>query len=212
MRPARSVTQMKSSGPHTSSQIVTRLPAKAETVTDGLIKLDEALGRQTMDKVATALGVKRANFFPAVVTVAPSVPALGNTSHAQSPTSQFQLVSLPQFTVKVTAGVYFKNGKKKGRYLWPLADKPVPKNVWLKFTAKTNVPEPHSIRWQVVNTGEEALIAKQPRGDFYNSDDPDKHVQWESTAYRGTHWVEAFGLDSQGVCVARSGRLYVKVR
>lgn len=186
--------------------------SKAETVVDGLIMLDESLGRQTMDKVATELGIKRASLLPAVVSKVPLVPDLGNSSHAVSPATQFQLTLIPQYTVKVSAGVYFKKGNKKGRFLWPLADKPAPKRVWLKFTLKTNVPEPYSIRWQVVNTGDEAIFCKQPRGDFYNADDFDKNVWWESTAYRGTHWVEAFVLNGNDVCVARSGRFLVKVR
>ncbi len=186
--------------------------SKAETIADGLIMLAESLGRQTMDKVATELGIKRSSLLPAVVSTAALVPALGNASHALSPATQFQLVQAPQYTAKITAGVYFKKGNKKGCFLWAMGDKPVPKTVWLKFTAKTNVPEPHSIRWQVVNTGEEAMRDNQPRGDFYNAADPDKHVRWESTAYRGTHWIEAFVLNSSGVCVARSGKFLVKVR
>jgi len=186
--------------------------SKAETVADGLIMLDESLGRQTMDKVATELGVKRESLLPAIVSTASMVPALGDESHVLSPATQFQLVPVPQYTAKISAGVYFKKGSKKGRFLWPMSDKPVPKSVWLKFTLKTNVPEPYSSRWQVVNTGEEAMRDNQPRGDFYNADNPDKHVRWESTAYRGTHWVEAFVLNSAGVCVARSGKFLVKVR
>ena len=95
--------------------------------------------------------------------------------------------------------------------LWPLGDKSAPKNVWLRFVAKTDAPEPYSIQWQVVNTGQEAVNARQPRGDFYATDDSDKNVRWESTAYRGTHWVEAFVLRA-GACVARSGKFLVKVR
>jgi hypothetical protein len=186
--------------------------SKAETVADGLIMLDESLGRQTMDKVAAELGVKRASLSPAVVSTASLVPALGNTTHALSPTSQFQLSPVPQYNAKISAGVYFKKGDKKGRFLWPMSDKPVPKSVWLKFTVKTNVPGPYSIRWQVVNTGEEAMRDGEPRGDFYSAEAPDKHIRWESTAYRGTHWVEAFVLNSAGVCVARSGRFFVRVR
>jgi hypothetical protein len=53
---------------------------------------------------------------------------------------------------------------------------------------------------------------QQPRGDFYNAEEVDKHVRWEPTAYRGTHWVEAFVLNATGVCVARSGKFFVKVR
>lgn len=187
--------------------------SQAGSVPEGLMLLNETLGRQTMEQVAVKLGVQRQGLLPVVASSIPSVPAIGNTSHAQSPTTQFQLVSLPQYKVHVSAGVYFKKkGGKPGRYLWPLGDKSVPTRVWLKFKVKSNVPEPYSIRWQVVNTGEEAFRAKQPRGDFYASDEPDKHIRWESTAYRGTHWVEAFVINGQGICVARSGQVYVKVR
>lgn len=186
--------------------------SKAESITDGLLMLNEHLGKQTMDNVAAELGVARTGFFPAVVSPTLLVPALGDASHAQTPTSQFPLAPLPQFKAKTSAGVYLKKGAKKGRYLWPLTSRPVPKNVWLKFTVKTNVPEPHSIRWQVVNTGDEAILANAPRGEFLEPEGMDKYVQWESTAYRGTHWVEAFVLNGQGVCVARSGRVYVRVR
>lgn len=186
--------------------------SKAATVDDGLNLLNESLGQSTINKVAATLGVNRSNFLPAVVVAKPSVPALGDISHAQSPASQFQLIPQPQYSVKVSANVYFKKGTKKGRFMWPMVDRPVPKNVWLKFTAKTDVPEPHWIRWQVVNTGEEAFRAQQPRGDFYESEDSDNHIRWESTSYRGTHWVEAFVLNNQRICVARSGRVYVKIR
>ncbi len=186
--------------------------SSADTVADGLGILDELLGRQTMDKVAAELGVIRASLLPVVVSRTPLVPALGNANHAVSPATQFQLVSIPQYTAKVTADVHFKKGSKKGRFLWSLGDNSAPKGVWLKFKVKTNVPEPHSIRWQVVNTGDDAMRANQPRGDFYNAEDYDKHVRWESTAYRGTHWVEAFVLNANRVCVARSGRFLVQVR
>jgi hypothetical protein len=186
--------------------------SRADTVDAGLTILNESLGRPTIDKVAAKLGVKRANALPVIVATPPTVPALGDSSHAQSPASQFQMISQPQYSVRVTANVYFKKGDKKGRFMWSMADRPAPRNVWLKFTAKTNVPEPHSIRWQIVNTGEEAFRAQQPRGDFYESDNSDRRIRWESTSYRGTHWVEAFVLNSQRVCVARSGKIYVKIR
>lgn len=179
----------------------------ANTVNDGLLGLEESLGQETMTKVAEALGEKRRSP-PAIHASSLSlVPALGDAVHAQDP--QWPVVQ--KYDVRLLGGVYFKKGTKRGRLLWPLSGKPVPKNVWLRFTAKTNVPEPYSIRWQVVNTGQEAVQAGQPRGDFYEADDSDKRVRWESTAYRGTHWVEAFILQG-GVCVGRSGKFYVKVR
>ena len=68
--------------------------------------------------------------------------------------------------------------------------------------------EPYTVRWQVVNAGQEAVNAGQRRGEFY--EDSDKHVRWETTAYRGTHWVEAFMIKA-GACVAQSGRVLVRL-
>jgi Adenylyl/Guanylyl and SMODS C-terminal sensor domain len=42
----------------------------------------------------------------------------------------------------------------------------VPKNVWIKFTLKTDLPSPYETHWQVVNTGREAAADRQLRGDF----------------------------------------------
>lgn len=186
--------------------------SRATTVNDGLTLLEESIGQQTIERAASKLGVRRTSYLPAVVSAAPTVPALGDASHAKAPSTEFPLAPSLPYNVNVKADVHFKWGEKKGRRLWALRDKPAPKNVWLKFTANTNAPEPHTIRWQVVNTGEEAFQNRQPRGDFYDSSDTDRHVRWESTSFRGTHWVEAFVLNNQGICIARSGRFVVKVR
>jgi len=36
-------------------------------------------------------------------------------------------------------------------------------------------------------------------------------TRWEQTSYRGTHWIEAFVV-KDGVCLARSGRIQVRVQ
>lgn len=131
-----------------------------------------------------------------------AVPALADSSHAAG-------VPWPLSTTRscsVNAWVY--SARKNGKRLWQLRPKGAPKHVWLRFAASTNVAEPYQVYWQVVNTGQEAAMHNQLRGGF------DEHqrgvVHWESTAYAGTHWVEAFVV-KDGVCVARSSRTLVKV-
>jgi hypothetical protein len=131
------------------------------------------------------------------------VPAIGDTKHLQRP----QWPEIHQFTARVTATVHFKSA---GRLLWPLTDKPVSKKLWLRFKVKTNTPPPYEVRWQVTNTGAEATRVGQLRGDFYQSDNGEGE-RWESTAYTGTHLVEAF-IIKNGVCVARSGQKEVKIK
>ena len=131
-----------------------------------------------------------------------NVPALADSSHkALVPWRE-----TGSGRCSVAAAVY--PAMRKGRKLWNLRPRGVPKGVALKFTAETNVAAPFDVYWQVVNTGVEAAAERQLRGGF--SEDQKGKVHWESTAYAGTHWVEAFIVKNH-VCMARSGPRYVKV-
>jgi hypothetical protein len=68
-------------------------------------------------------------------------------------------------------------------------------------------------RWtrMTLEAGREAVTAGQLRGEFYESDSGASNVRWESTKYTGTHWIEAF-IIKNGICVAKSGRKYVRIR
>lgn len=68
----------------------------------------------------------------------------------------------------------------------------------------------YDIRWRVVNTDTEAAKLNQLRGGFYTSDS--HGVRWESTLYRGAHWVEAFViLRRTRVVIGKSDRFFVVV-
>jgi hypothetical protein len=167
--------------------------------------LNESLGEETMTKVAAELGVNRGRMLPAIVPKVPLVPALGDSRHAQAP----RWPMLPRYRIDVTKTVY---RKKHGKRLWLLGGASVPRDVWIKFKAITDAPKPYRIEWQIVNTGAEALDAGQPRGEFESSESDDPGVRWETTAFRGTHWVEAFVINSANVCIARSDKVLVKIR
>jgi hypothetical protein len=130
------------------------------------------------------------------------VPALADASHAAA--VPWRMTNSGR--VSVSAWVY--PALKKGRRLWQLSSRGVPKHVALKFTAETSVAAPYEVYWQVVNTGQEAAAQSALRGEF--SAEQKGTVRWETTAYAGTHWVEAF-IVKDNVCVARSGRKLVKV-
>jgi hypothetical protein len=67
------------------------------------------------------------------------------------------------------------------------------------------------VKWQIVNTDSEAAQANQLRGSFEDSSQPG--VRWESTLYRGAHWVEAFIISRrERCCWGRSGRFFVVVK
>jgi hypothetical protein len=134
-----------------------------------------------------------------------NVPALGGITHVQAPPWHLSVTK----TCTLRATVY---SKVKGRKLWPLTDRPVQKGVGLRFEASTNAKAPYVVKWQVTNTGLEAARVPQGlRGGFDDGEGTTGSVRWESTAYAGTHWVEAFVIQN-GACVARSGRKYVRIK
>jgi hypothetical protein len=171
------------------------------TLNEAVDAMSPWIGGQIMAKAARDLGV--AGYSP---NASPSiqVPALADAGHCQSP----QWPVRQKYGASVTASVHFR---KNGKRLWGLSTRPTPKKVWLKFVITTDTPRPYDVRWQVVNTGREAREANALRGDYYEGDAPGTPIRWESTLYSGTHWVEAFVI-KDGVCVARSGRQFVKIR
>ncbi len=99
-----------------------------------------------------------------------------------------------------------KDGLPKGGY--HSNGTPLIPGTWIHFSAQHTFSPSISIKWQVVNTGIVAKIARQLRGKI-NQTGQDI---WEHTAYRGKHWVECFAVDTKrGVCLGRSGRFYVNV-
>jgi len=86
----------------------------------------------------------------------------------------------------------------------------IPKQYWLTFEAKTDVPRPFDVHWQVVNTGQEALLANSLRGNFYEGEGSLGLIRTERTLYTGSHWVECFVI-KDNLCVARSGEFVVNI-
>jgi hypothetical protein len=173
---------------------------------------DQSDEKSTRAKLAEAFGspksesremVKSGTAIPAV---ADAIPEIAGTAHCQSPPWPMRTVA----KVQVTGSVRKQIGAAK--HLWPLSSRPLWKDFAIRFEAQTNVPPPYEVKWQVVNTGSDALLAgrEQLRGGFYDGEGTNGTVRWEGTAFRGTHWIEAFVIKN-GVCLARSGPVYVKV-
>jgi hypothetical protein len=179
--------------------------ARDATLEEAAEDLSHILGDRAIWAAAQNMGLQIFSTLPVLAHSGPQVPALGSTSHCLPP----QWLERLSYRASVSGGIYSK--QYSGKKLWDLTSRPVPKNIWLRFAVTTNVPGPYEVQWQVVNTGREAALAEQLRGDFYTSEPNRNGVRWESTAYAGSHWVEAF-IIKNGVCVARSGKKYVKVR
>lgn len=103
--------------------------------------------------------------------------------------------------------------KRLGKWDWiDLNSHYLPKDCELMFTASTNVPDPFSVFWQVVNTGKEAEAAHDLRGSIFSAFSAGRGglQQKEHTKYKGAHWIECF-IVKNGVCVSRTGEFIINV-
>lgn len=139
-----------------------------------------------------------------------------NVAHRQKPESQWPMQIYYQASISAS---YNKNGWRlfsDGSSTFELGNgNPVETGKRICFKAKTNVPQPFQVFWQVVNTGHEAVNARCLRGDFYDSSgdcsfELGTKTRIERTAYKGFHWVECF-IIKNGICVARSGEFVVRI-
>lgn len=138
-----------------------------------------------------------------IASASSAVPGLADQGHCR--TAPWPLA----LTHKCSVRGWVYPDVRKGRRLWELTDRSVPKRIGLRFEATTNATAPYRVYWQVVNTGGEARAAAGLRGGFDESNGGEG-IRWESTAYAGTHWIEAFVVRN-GSCVARSGRRFVRI-
>ena len=182
--------------------------------------IEGAVGSRTLDKAAealsprfgaTAVGIAEKAVLashgvglPAIAVVTRALPMVNSdVPHCQQP----RWPERSRYKVDIRGSLHTR---QRGPRIGELARRRISKRLWLRFSIRTNTPAPYMAHWQVVNTGEEAARAGQLRGEFYPSEENAGDVRWETTAYSGVHWVEAFVV-KDGACVARSGKKYVTV-
>lgn len=88
----------------------------------------------------------------------------------------------------------------------------IQKNRSIRFEAypQWGLPNTFSVKWRVVNTGEDAAEADGLRGDFYEGDGAT--IRWENTLYTGVHWVEAFVINQRtNICMGKSDRFFIVI-
>lgn len=161
-------------------------------------------------RIESMLSGQKASFVPVRRTEVAMLP-LGSISHMQFPSQAGILDQGAPYPcdAKITAKLYFRGPRDREinmRFKRSInADALIPAHHWIRFHVKTNAPEPYDVHWQVVNTGDHAASVGGLRGVIFKGD---VH-QWEHSQYTGKHWIEAFIVTRQGVCIARSGRFYV---
>ena len=117
----------------------------------------------------------------------------------------YGIKSVPsKHTVKIGARIARKNGFRHGN-LSAHGNRvaKVPRSLLFTITA-CDVPEPFDVYWKVRNTGTEAAKVGQLRGEITR--DNGTRTKKESTAYRGSHYVECYVVKN-GVSVASTKQL-----
>ena len=169
---------------------------------------EKAFDADAKEYIVEALDTKTPRFISGapVLAVPESVPTLGSISHKQSPPWPMDI----RYHVKVTGQV--RRSVLAVRNLYRLTGRAVPKSYGIAFHAETDTPTPYTVKWQVVNTGQEAAAdgPGQLRGGFVDGDSPNGNTRVEHTKYNGTHTIEAFVI-KDNLCVARSGPVDVRV-
>lgn len=99
--------------------------------------------------------------------------------------------------------------KDNNKYNYPENEGLIPKNSSIEFRALfSNIRKPFCIKWQVVNTGDEATRAQCLRGGFDNENN--KTTRVETTAYSGHHSIQCF-IIKDNRCVAQSDIFIVNI-
>ncbi|MBC7877356.1 MAG: nucleotidyltransferase [Anaerolineales bacterium] len=132
---------------------------------------------------------------------------LGDYSHTVSPTWPMEIMG----SVDIVGHITMKSNTPTTTQVKtiPLINgRPVRKGLGLVFQARVNnIQRPYKIHWQVVNTGQDAIIDNGLRGGFYEDED---HKRTESTRYKGVHWIQCFVIKEE-TCVAMSKKFIVKI-
>ncbi|KUO78002.1 MAG: hypothetical protein APF81_17415 [Desulfosporosinus sp. BRH_c37] len=116
--------------------------------------------------------------------------------------------TLPKgYRVLIKATVTDGYGRK---YPYKNDGEPLDKAVSIDFTAIFTVSMPNKVKWQVVNTGEDARGKACLRGGFEDSN-VGRNTRSEGTEYTGSHYVQCF-IIKKGQCVGKSNIFVVNIK
>lgn len=142
-----------------------------------------------------------------------SINTVGLASKLKAIVSNANHKEAPSWVMKLNNTVSVHARYKDGMNWYSITPNTIlPKGKDIMFVARTNTPKPYDVYWQVVNTGEEAKVKGQLRGEIYKSKTAGAGglKQKEATSYTGVHWIECF-IIKEGICVARSNEIFVRI-
>lgn len=96
------------------------------------------------------------------------------------------------------------------RYQYKNDGEPLDKGLSIEFTAVFTGKMPYTVKWQIVNTGDDARGKGCLRGEFENSN-IGRNTRWEGTEYTGSHYIQCF-IIKRGQCIAKSNIFIVNIK
>lgn len=177
----------------------------APVIIDDYSDLEELLGETVVGRaVAETLPIKHDSDLPITEYSNPVIKNALTVSHRLKPPFK-----LPKRQMLGIRAIVTENGVT---YPYPNNGAPIPKNCSIDFgliVSPNMLKGGYTVKWQVVNTGEEARIDNGLRGGFETEVNSTK--RHESTQYSGTHYVQAFLL-KRGKCIAMSREFVVNIK
>jgi hypothetical protein len=105
------------------------------------------------------------------------------------------------YSVKISARLAREKNGPVGEYYPATKGRKLPKNYWLRFRLEqTDAPLPYAIKWAVRNHGADA---RKDANGLYHETFPGQVEHWESTKYRGHHFMDC-ELWKDGRVIART--------
>ena len=177
----------------------------APTIIDDYTILEESIGETVIGRaVSDITPITHDSNLPDTAYSSPVIKNALSVPHRQRPPFKLPKHQILGIKATVTANgnsyPYINNGV------------PIPKNCGIDFNLLVSpklLNGGYTVKWQVVNTGDEAHIANSLRGGFETEVNSTK--RHEGTEYRGTHYVQAFLL-KRGKCIAMSKEFVVNIQ
>lgn len=167
--------------------------------------LENTLGETiTSRAVSRIIPNKESSNLPDTTYSSPTIKNALSVPHRQKP--PFQLPKTQMLSIKATVT---SNGSS---YSYKNNDPPIPKNCKIDFilcVPPKQLKSAYTVKWQVVNTGEQAQINHDLRGGFETRINSTK---WEETTkYQGIHYIQGFLL-RHNRCIAMSKEFIVNIQ
>ena len=179
--------------------------SKLSDVNDLVKALAPKIGRQLVEKAAPNHRAFATDSSPTRELTSRGLTEILHAPHRQAIQWPTRMIGTAFFKEAIATKYGFRPRKLQ------TDDAPVKPGTSLQFTVETTVPGPFKVYWQVVNTGQAAIRARDLRGGFEEKELVLGRLTKKETAkYPGVHSVECF-IVKDFVCVARTGPLVVNI-